>query len=34
MANCCEYGEEPSGSGATELVPSCMKLRMGDTRNA
>jgi hypothetical protein len=20
MAGCCEYGDEPSGSGATELV--------------
>jgi hypothetical protein len=21
LAGCCEYGDEPSGSGATELVP-------------
>jgi hypothetical protein len=22
VAGCCEYGDEPSGSGATELVQS------------
>jgi hypothetical protein len=25
MAGCCEYGDEPSGSGATELVACKLK---------
>jgi hypothetical protein len=25
VAGCCEYGDEPSGSGATELVKQYLK---------
>jgi hypothetical protein len=26
VAGCCEYGDEPSGSGATELVTMLLQL--------
>jgi hypothetical protein len=26
VAGCCKYGDEPSGSGATELVSYCIHL--------
>jgi hypothetical protein len=28
VAGCCEYRDEPSGSGATELVGSCFNVRV------
>jgi hypothetical protein len=33
VAGCCEYGDEPSGSGATELVGSVNVNRIFDWNN-